>query len=504
MWFFVIVYYEPTPISVLRNPSNTLPDVEPELLVASFDPSGNATFCNEAWESILGPQPTPWTHLNDSDRNQAVEAVTRAASGSLATHQIVDADTSLRDEPVPVLLNFIPVHVSDENDTPDIGAVTVSGEMMAEPPSWTTSQTERHRFEALGRMTMGIVHDLNNLLSGLFGHIELLQQTSETESLDEEALTSLRTIENVAQDGAALIDKLQQFIRQDRQVRFSPIDLTSLLEDCIAMTQPYWYNEPRRQGIAIELERDLQDVPTVMGDESELREVIVNLILNAVQAMPDGGTLQLRTYSPHDSEVHLEVADTGEGMSEEVQRRIFEPLFTTKGEHGTGMGLPVSYGIIQKHHGDINVESTPGEGTRFQITLPPATDAPDDEGSDEQPTRDATSAKVLIVDDEEMVRSVFTKLLSLNGHDVLRAASAPEALDMIADNRPDIVFTDQGMSEMSGTELAKQLQDTHPKLPVVLVTGDTEVSEANGLVEAIVDKPFKLDELEQLIRQHVG
>lgn len=500
--FLLTFCYEPTPNSVLPTASHALPDIEPELLVASFTTDGHVAYCNEAWRSVLGPTKTPWMRLGEDDRSQAIEAVTRAASGSLETNQLVNARTSARDEPLPVLLHFMPVHEAAD-DSPSVTAVTVAGEVLAEPPSWTTDQTERHRLEAVGRMTMGIVHDLNNLLSGLFGHIELLQQTAAVDALDDQATTSLRTIENVAEDGASLIEKLQRFIRQDRQQHFTPLDPVELLDDCIAMTQPYWYNEPRRQGIAIEVERDFGSVPAVSGDASELREVIVNLILNAVQAMPEGGTLTIRAAAPDSSTVRLEVHDTGEGMSAEIQRRIFEPLFTTKGEHGTGMGLAVSYGIIQKHEGAIRVDSTPGEGTCFTITLPAASGKVQADEDRAGAPADVEPAHVMIVDDEEMVRSIFTKLLSLNGHEVTRAASGPEALDLIDQEPPDILFTDLGMSEMNGAELAQTIRAERPALPIVLVTGDTDLEAASQHVDAIVEKPFKLDELEQLIRQHV-
>jgi len=483
---------------------DAVPTVEPALLIATFAPSGTLHHCNEAWESVLGTEGSPWAMLPDDDEELASSSVLEAGKGTLVTNQVVNAHTPERDEPLPVLLNFVPVH-GDETDDSRITAVTISGEVMAEPPSWMISQTQRHRMEALGRMTMGVAHDLNNLLSGLIGHIELLKQKAQRQN-DESSTAiqpSIRTIEKTAEDGAALIEKLQRYIREDTQKHFERVDLTALIEDCITITQPYWYNEPRRQGIEIEVERSLESVPDVMGAPSELREVFVNLILNAVQAMPEGGLLQFETYVEEDSSVCAEVADTGIGMSDDVLQNIFEPLFTTKGEQGTGMGLAASYGIVQEHEGTIDVASKPGEGTTFTLSFPPAADSEPEPEETEPAPHDPETVRVLVVDDEEMVRSIVTQLLSLNDHDVDRASSGAEALSMFEEDRYDIVFTDFGMPEMTGAELAKRLRATQPDLPIILLTGYTDTETAVGAVDDILSKPFKLEELQATIQKYV-
>jgi CheY-like chemotaxis protein/uncharacterized protein (DUF2164 family) len=374
------------------------------------------------------------------------------------------------------------------------------GEVMAEPASWTVNQTKQHRMEALGRMTMGIAHDFNNLLSGLVGHVELLKSEAQAIDLPPSVHQSLRTIEQVAEDGGTLIRKLQQYIRQDTEVHFELVDITTLLEDCIALTQPYWYNEPRRQGITIALEKDFGDVPSIMGSPTELREVFVNLILNAVQAMPDGGTLSFDVHQDNDQRVCVSVSDTGTGMDANVQARIFEPLFTTKGQEGTGMGLAVSYGIVQEHDGTIAVHTTPGNGTTFTLTFPPASGDAVPPRTVDDDINDVAPAGVLVVDDEAMVRSVITKLLTLNGHTVHEASNGREALKLIETARLDIVFTDYGMPEMSGAELATAVRHRAPSLPIVLISGDTETDDATPVVDATIDKPFKLDDLQGAIQ----
>ena len=429
-------------------------------------------------------------------------SVLDAAGGALVTNQVVSADTPSRDEPLPVLLHFVPVHASPGKEAA-VQAVTVTGEVMAEPSTWSISQTQRHRMEALGRMTMGVAHDLNNLLSGLIGHTELLRQKTQGADTEPTLERSVATIVQAAEDGAALIRKLQGYIRQDTQVHFEPVDLPELVDDCIALTQPYWLNEPRRSGIHIDVVRRLNDVPSVMGVPAELRDVLVNLTLNAVQAMPEGGELTYKTFVNDQQDVCIRVSDTGMGMSEAVRARIFEPLFTTKGDQGTGMGLAASYGIMQEHNGSIRVDSTPGEGTAFTLVFPVASDAEPSPIEEEPETAPSEHARVLVVDDEEMVRSVLTQLLSLKGHDVKQASCGKDALAVAREHSLDIVFTDFGMPEMTGGELARRLRQHQPLLPIVLLTGYTDPDAQPDVVNAVMHKPFKLEELEDIIQRLV-
>ncbi|MFQ5569236.1 MAG: ATP-binding protein [Rhodothermales bacterium] len=473
---------------------------EPELLVATCLPEGSLVSANDAWQSVFGPYENAWAHLSPEDQVLVVQCVEEAAGGSLVTNQIFPVQTAERDEPLFVLLHFLPVQMLDENEQPCIGAITISGEVLVEPTSWTVNQTQRHRLETLGRMTMGIAHDFNNLLSGILGYTELLKTFNIAPPLFSTYTAHLGTIEKAALDGAALVRKIQQYIRQEKQTLFEPLDLPSLVQDCVSFTRPYWYNEPRRQGIDIQLALDLNEVPPVMGSAAELREVFVNLILNAVQAMPTGGHLSLSTFYREHEGVQVQISDTGTGMSETVRSRIFEPLFTTKGEYGTGMGLAVSYGIIQEHEGAVSFTSKLGKGTTFTLTFPPALEATftQEEESVEPPSE---SARILLVDDEEMVRSVLTKLLTLRGHTVWAAASGPEAL-VLTQARPfDIVIVDQAMPEMNGRELAQILRRRYPDLPIVLLTGDTEVGDPDHAINVILSKPFQIKEVEATIQK---
>ncbi len=473
--------------------------VEPELLVATFLPSGTLISVNPAWESVFGKEADVWQRLPQQDRTQAESYIEGGADGSLATNRLFMVRHPTRDQPLPVLLHFLPVVIPEyDMANGQASAVLVTGEVLAEPTSWMLSQTERHRMETLGRMTMGIIHDFNNLLSAVLGHTELLKRIVGEHSGAEGADEHLRTIEQASVDGAALVRRIQQYIRQERERAFEPVDLRRIVEDSVALTKPYWYNEPRRQGIQIDTRLEFESVPRVQGAPSELRDVFVNLILNAVQAMPQGGTITCRVGAV-DGKVVVKISDTGTGMTDRVRARIFEPLFTTKGKRGTGMGLAVCYGTVQDHEGDIDVETSLGYGTTMVLTFPAVeTDSIKPESAEDDLRQ--KSARILVVDDETMVRSVLSRLLAMKGHRVSEAGSGPEALEVLQAESFDLVFTDQGMPEMSGRELARAIRSAMPGLPIVLLTGDTDAGTPDSDVSLVLAKPFRIEELESSIQ----
>jgi two-component system, cell cycle sensor histidine kinase and response regulator CckA len=466
--------------------------IEPELLVANCEAGGRIVYRNRAWTQILGDQEDLWSRLVTGDEEVAQQNFNEAAGGSLVTNALFMASRTEIEQPVPLLLHFIPAAPSGSSPLSCPRMVTITGEILAEPSSWTENQTERHRMETLGRMTMGIAHDFNNLLSGILGHVAIMNATTPAD-VDEH----LQTIEQAANDGAALVKKIQRYIRQEQQDSFEVLDLSSLIQDCIILTRPYWYNEPRRQGIAIDLEYDSSPLPPMMGSAAELRDVFVNLILNAVQAMPDGGTIAIST-SAVERGIQIKFSDTGTGMSPEVSERIFEPLFTTKGQTGSGMGLSVASGVIREHEGNIEVSSALGKGSVFTISLPLSGKIKVTLRKTEQ-SRPIDPARVLVVDDEEMVLKVVRQLLSLRGHHVGCASSGAEALKMLAGETYDLVISDQGMPDMGGRELASIIKAEYPSIPVALLTGDTDLQFDPDHVAAVVTKPFKADDLEDLI-----
>ncbi|MEP0546205.1 MAG: ATP-binding protein [Rhodothermales bacterium] len=483
------------------SPSDVLPLLAPELLAATATAEGKRLGSNAAWDAVFG-RGELWECLEPEDRRFAGEYLAEAGAGALVTHQVFLVARHHKDLPAPILLNFLPVHVPDAA----IGArpVVITGEVLQEPTRWTMDQTKRRRMELLGQMAMGIAHDFNNLLTSILGHVELMTSDPHTEP---DAQDQLLTVRRAALDGAALVRKIQRYIRHENEQRFAPLDLSDLVDEVASLTRPYWFNEPRRQGISIRLAKKLHPVAPILGDEAELREVFVNLILNAVQAMPDGGTLTLSTHADGDAYTVAEVRDTGTGMPEATRQRIFEPLFTTKGENGTGMGLPVSYGIVKEHDGAIEVQSESGNGTVFTLRFPARAAESIPAAASAEPTPladDATSYRVLVVDDEAMVRNVTAKLLRLRGHAVEEASGGTEALEKLADHPFDLVVTDLGMPEMSGHELAYRIRQHHPHLGIVLLTGHTDAEDKSAHVDVVVKKPFQIDALDATIHRVLG
>jgi signal transduction histidine kinase len=488
------------PFAALSDAPGSVPLVMPDLLVATCGPDGAYVHANPAWSAVLGDGAL-WARLDPEDARSAAAYLADAARGLLVTHQVFLVERPEGDLPLPVLLHFLPVRLPGA--PPGQLPVVVSGEVLQEPASWAADQTRRRRTEMLGQMAMGVAHDFNNLLTTILGHVELLHTT--LGDAPEEVRAQLATVERAASDGATLVRKIQQYIRHEKRERFEPVELPALINEVLSLTRPYWHNEPRRQGIAIWVDAELDPVPAIQGFPTELREVFVNLILNAVQAMPAGGTLRVRTRTDPARGAVVEVEDTGIGMSEHVRQRIFEPLFTTKGEKGTGMGLTMASGIVQGHHGAIEVESAPGQGSTFRLVFPPsdATFA-DDEGAPPPAAPPRRPARRLVVDDEPMVRTVTSKLLRLKGHEVTEADSGFVALVALAAGDPppfDLVVTDLSMPEMSGRELAQAVRARYGALPVLLLTGDTDAEAESSEVDAVVKKPFKLDVLEAEIQR---
>jgi two-component system cell cycle sensor histidine kinase/response regulator CckA len=481
----------------LTGPSmESLPSLEPDLLVATCGPGDRILSRNSAWEQHFGSGSSLWTALPAADRELARRNVKEALGGSLVTHALFMVPSKHRDIPSPVLLHFIPVPDAASGHST---AVTITGEILAEPTTWTESQTQRHRMETLGRMTMGMAHDFNNLLSGILGHLELWKLE---QSPSAQVRQHLDTIEKAAMSGADLISRIQRYIRQEARSTFEPLQLNALVEDCIQFTRPYWYNEPRRQGINIETSLLAGILPDIHGSRAELRDVFVNLILNAIHAMPQGGSITVSTGVDAEG-IRIDVTDTGTGMPEDVARRVFEPLFTTKGQEGNGMGLAVAAGTMREHGGSISVRSVLGKGTTFTLRFPiPRETEPTQATAPDDPGRSSTVSPrtILVVDDEEMVRNVICRLLQVRGHRATGVASAHEALDRLDEQAWDLVLTDQGMPGMTGRELAHQVRKRKPDLPILLLTGDTDIDVNPREINRVLTKPFRIQDVEAVIQ----
>ena len=326
---------------------------------------------------------------------------------------------------------------------------------------------QSERLTALGQMAGGIAHDFNNLLQAILGYAQLMARSPGNIDVVRRGID---VIEKAANGGAETVRRIQKFARLRPDEPFVSMDLNQVVRDSLAITRPRWEEKKVKGGVPLQLELDLGPVPVVMGRPAELNEVITNLVLNAIDAMPRGGTLRLRTRLGDHRHAVITVADTGMGMTEEVRKRVFDPFFTTKGEEGTGLGLSVSHSIVERHGGDLRVDSHPGEGTTFTITLPIGM-GPTGESTTGSETRGERKGRILLVDNDPQVLSILGEMLKDAGHHVLPVPSGSEALRVFVPNGFDLVMTNVGMPEMSGWDVAERLRASDPNVPVIFITG---------------------------------
>ena len=361
---------------------------------------------------------------------------------------------------------------------------------------------QQERLRAMGEMASGIAHDFNNTLSPILGFAELLVQRPDVPPATTQRYAQL--INTAALDAASVIRRLRDLYRERGES--SPdiaVDLRRCLEEAAALTQPRWKSEALGRGVSIRVViTDAVDVPVILGDAAGIREMLTNLIFNAVDAMPQGGTIAMRVRQDGD-EVLLTISDTGVGMSEEVRRRCLEPFFSTKDQQGTGLGLALVNTTVQRHGGTVTVESEPGQGTTFSIRLPIYREAPATPAAD--PVERSRRLRILWVEDDPLVRVVVTEQLSRQGHTVQSAANGLEGLDTFMSGRFDLVITDRAMPEMGGDQLATTIRQIAPKKPIIMLTGFGDLMDAKGeqppAVDAVISKPVTMESLASAIKQ---
>ncbi len=361
---------------------------------------------------------------------------------------------------------------------------------------------QQERLRALGQMASGVAHDFNNALVPILGLADILLERPETQNDKEKVADYLETIRTAAQDAANVVRRMRAFYRnRDEDEDFMSVSINDLVGQVISLTEVKWKGDSQARSISINIETDLHEIPLVMGSEADLREALTNLILNAIDAMPNGGTITFRTRHS-DRHVVLEVSDTGTGMTEDVRQRCLEPFFTSKGERGTGMGLAMVYGIIQRHKGTIDIESEMGKGSNFIIRLPAQAKRKAERGRVKAAATQSRSLRILVVDDELPVLQVVTEYLRGDGHTVETATNGREALEKFIGGGFDLVVTDKAMPEMSGDQLAAAIKTIAPR-PVILLTGFGDMMHATGKhpigVQSIITKPVTLTDLRQAV-----
>jgi signal transduction histidine kinase/CheY-like chemotaxis protein/HAMP domain-containing protein len=379
-----------------------------------------------------------------------------------------------------------------------------------------TQQTvmQQDRLRALGQMASGIAHDINNALTPVVGFAQLLLENEA--NLTAGGRKQLSYIRTAGEDVAHIVARLREFYRRrDGQEPLVPLDLNKLVGQVIEMTRPRWRDIPQSRGLMVQMETELAaDLPQVLGTASELREALTNLILNAVDAMPEGGTLTVRTYlggargrgKRAATHVLLEATDTGMGMDEETQRRCLEPFFSTKGQRGTGMGLAMVYGVMERHEGRIEVLSELRKGTtiRLYFPLPAKVSATADEAGE---AAAPPPMRILCIDDEPLLRELMKNLLESDGHTVEVADSGQSGIDAFRAARQhrafDVIITDLGMPFLDGRQVARILKTESPATPVLMLTGWGTFMKADGdlpaHVDGILSKPPRSKELREIL-----
>ena len=360
------------------------------------------------------------------------------------------------------------------------------------------------KLNALGEMAGGVAHDFNNILAAILGRTQLLLG----DTADSELRRQLQVIEQAALDGASTVRRVQEFTRLRQDEHFEKLSISQVLADVVEFTQPAWLSDAKKRGVNVEVRLVCDARLPLAGNASELREVFTNLVLNALDAMPWGGLILISSQDDGDAVV-VRVRDTGLGMDAETQARIFDPFFTTKPVKGTGLGLSVAYGIVTRHHGHITVESQPGLGTEFVLRFPTSRNEtahnPTPTSGDEL---SIPPLRILVVDDEEAVLEVLADMLRHRGQEVRVAVGGEAGLAEFQRWRPQVVFSDLGMPEVNGWDVAKRVKSQAPETPVVLVTGwgsqlEEGSAQARG-VDVIMAKPFSLSDVAGTLREVGG
>lgn len=367
---------------------------------------------------------------------------------------------------------------------------------------------QRERLHALGRMASGIAHDFNNSLAPIMGFSELLLLRPENLTDRKKVKDYVEMIHDAAEDSAKVVARLREFYRRrDETEVFSPVSLNDVIQQVVSLTQPKWRDQALVNGNNIRIKTDLQSIPAICGNGAELREMFTNLIFNAIDAITKDGVITFRTFVA-DGMAVAEVSDNGIGMTDEVRARCLEPFFSTKAEHGTGLGLGIVYGIVRRHDGSINIVSAPGKGTTLRITLPLYKEPIVPESPQVPQEALDHSLSILAVEDDPMVREIIEAYLKEDKHRVELAINGRDGLERFKSGAFDLVITDRAMPEMNGDQLASEIKKLMPEMPVILLTGFGDLMTSSGEspagVDLIVNKPFTLKALRNAIVKGIG
>ena len=370
---------------------------------------------------------------------------------------------------------------------------------------------QSEKLKSLEGLAGGVAHNFNNMLAAILGRAQLLIMHVQTPPGIKERRKgvldlkkSLEVIEEAALEGAHTVRRIQDFSRKRNDSKsLEPVNLNDVIESSLDLTKGRWKDEAQSNDIKITIEKQFYQMPSIAGNISELIELFTNLIHNAIDAMPQGGEITIKSYTTN-GKVTIALEDTGIGIPEGIRDRIFDPFFTTKGVQAAGLGLSAAYGIIKRHKGTITVEGTQGEGTAFTMTFPVC-----EETVEKQPVKPKKKkhekVRILVIEDEKDIQDLIVDILQMNNLEVEVASSGSQGIKLFQEKTFDLVFTDLGMPGMSGWQVAKEIKKINDKTPVALITGwqiqlkNAEMKEKG--VDLCINKPFKVDQLLQLVQE---
>jgi len=467
--------------------------IDPRERIASMNPAAQRLFGRGASETVGKPITEL---LPPEDYRRARTALAADSQAQTFDVTLVGGD----ERPVTLSIMLLPGGASAT-----LGSLLVIARDISVQRTLEAQVVQSERLAALGQLAGGIAHDFNNQLQAILGYTQVIRRAPWDLEMVQKAL---HIVETAALGGTETVRRIQEFVRARTDEPVVPLDINQVVHDAVAITRPRWEEQTTRTGVRLDLILNLRAVLHVSGRPAALGEVITNLILNAIDAMPEGGTLTIETRPDSQERVVLVVSDTGVGMPEPVRQRVFEPFFTTKGQRGSGLGLSVSHSIITRHGGQITVESEPGRGTAFTLVLPVATWAMDTAPALVHP-RSRQDARLLVVDDEPQVLGILSEMLQRVGHTVTTATSGLEALELFAPGRYDVVLTDLGMGGMNGWQLVDRLRHIDRDVGMIFVTGwglhEKELERLRELgVGHCLLKPARASELDAAVQESLA
>lgn len=493
-------------ITINENLKNTLSNLE---AIIRNNPEGICLLDEQYKVILVNPQILFMLDASPSDLiGNSIEHIFQNASHYQAIQAVIQKKESAKFHDIPIrktnnqstYVDIFLHPLSEQNKTTNDCKYMLMFHDLTEQKKITEKLLQSEKLTALGAMAGGIAHDFNNILTIIMGNAELLLK----ETIDPTVKKRLQNILTAATDGAYIVRRIQNYTRIHQRDTHSQehADINAIIEDTIRLLEPKWKSEYEKKGIPFVVELNFSAVPPAAINPSDLREILINLFLNAIDAMPNGGTLTITTTSK-ETGVRIDIQDTGVGIPEELINRIFDPFFTTKGPQSSGLGLSVAYGIIVQAGGDIQVKSKVGQGTTFTISLPVAKDIPIPtqnifQRKQKQPQKELS---ILTVDDEPEIAEMLQMAIESIGYSATAVTDPRKAISELETDKYALLITDLGMPHPNGWDLAQKAKERG--IPAILLTGWGYEYEGQNLndkgVMAVISKPVKIDQLKEAI-----